>query len=197
MLSGWQLSRISSWPQLTHDGDWLATVTFSTDLPSCLVRACYIASGRINIKHRFQQPLLLLGKPVVTCCLPAVTPQRTISSDSIILVVRYHVTILYSIEWWDDWWMKDWKGLRKNRPWLNRGTIPKFSWRGWREERKTSVGIVGVPAEIQTEDLPYTSPERYHYAITVGVLMNISQGSTCAPSGEDLTRWYNDKCRVC
>jgi hypothetical protein len=42
-------------------------------------------------------------------------------------------------------------------------TILVFVWRDWGKPWRLSVRIAGVPAKIQTEHLPNTSLEHYHY----------------------------------
>jgi hypothetical protein len=41
----------------------------------------------------------------------------------------YWLSLVYSVEWWDDWWMTNWKGFGRKESWLNSGIIPAFAQR--------------------------------------------------------------------
>jgi hypothetical protein len=53
--------------------------------------------------------------------------------------------------------MMMWKGFGRKRLWYNPGTITAFSWWDRRKTRKSPVRIVGVLAEIRTENLSNTN----------------------------------------
>jgi hypothetical protein len=43
------------------------------------------------------------------------------------------------------------------------GTVPELSWREWRETRKSTFSIVGVPVNIRNRQLPDTSQKGYRF----------------------------------
>jgi hypothetical protein len=58
---------------------------------------------------------------------------------------------LYSIGWWNDWWIMNLTGCGRN--WLcpDRDAIPEFAWRDRGKPRNTTVRIADVQAEIRTD----------------------------------------------
>jgi hypothetical protein len=61
------------------------------------------------------------------------------------------------------------KRIRKEVVWPTRSTIPSSLWRDWRKPRKTSFGVVCVPAKIRKEHHTKTCLERYRYTNLLGL----------------------------
>jgi hypothetical protein len=73
---------------------------------------------------------------------------------------------LYSVEWKGDKWMMNWKGRARKRSWPNPRYCPDIQLEGLRNTTKTSVGIVGLRAEIWTLDLPNTKHSTSEHGVT-------------------------------
>ena len=61
-----------------------------------------------------------------------------------------------------DRWRLDYKGSRRKGAWSYRYALPTFAWRVWRKPGHTP-WMAGVPAGIQTEDLPNKALQCYCY----------------------------------
>jgi hypothetical protein len=76
---------------------------------------------------------------------------------TVIFFVGYFIMVsvatLQSIEWKDDCWMMNCKGLGRKQSWPNWGSIPAFAWKGYRKPQNISVRTAEVEAMIQTEHL--------------------------------------------
>jgi hypothetical protein len=62
-------------------------------------------------------------------------------------LITFWVSKLYTIRWYNDEWMINWKLFGRKRPWPHRGTSPTFVWRDWGSPWK-SVWITDVQAEF-------------------------------------------------
>jgi hypothetical protein len=62
-----------------------------------------------------------------------------------------------------------WKGFGRKRSLPNDSTALAFARIRCHEPRKTSVRMIGVPANIRTKHFPGTILERYRYAHRLGL----------------------------
>jgi hypothetical protein len=72
--------------------------------------------------------------------------------------LHYHCqyTDSYTVKWHND--------DKLERIWKEAVVDLAFAWKGWRKPRNASTRIAGVAAEIRTESLSNTSPDRYRCA---------------------------------
>jgi hypothetical protein len=70
------------------------------------------------------------------------------------------VTRLYSVKWYYNRWMINWKGFVRNQWWGNGRTMPTLAWRDREKRRKHRVKMAGLLTEIWTEYCPNMSEER-------------------------------------
>jgi hypothetical protein len=87
----------------------------------------------------------------------------------------YHAIIckLYSIKWYDDWWIKNWKGFGRKQSWPKLGVNLEFAWRDWRKPRKSSVRTATVLAKIWTTQILYTNLDHWHHTCLVAVMIKM------------------------
>jgi hypothetical protein len=72
----------------------------------------------------------------------------------------------HSVQWYEDWWIKSWKGFERKRSWSDRGTNPAFAWRHWGNPPKISgypvswLRLENVTSQIQAMNViptPFSS----------------------------------------
>jgi hypothetical protein len=110
----------------------------------------YFLALHIRKRSHFFPPLPCTIGQFVVCCF-----------------TKLPVSGLCVVEWCDDWWRVNWKGFGRSGIGLIDAIFRNVPGVTEDNHEQTRVRTACVPAEIRTQHLPITSPERYETTFSV------------------------------